>query len=217
MTRLTNNDGSYPRVGDTAEQQPLHGAHTQAEFVAVRGDTTRETTAHLKWPLIIFALLLVALVVLEIVIRSDEKTLYAPGFTWEAYAEVRCGMSVDELTELLGPPLTISRSEYEQVLTYGKKSVNPGPYRWFIFDKAGKLISHGGVPVQEHNIELGMTIDELKAMLGEPDSVAVNRPGRTFVYANQDPAHCTSNYWLIMVFVGGGDRVEGKSDRFMID
>ncbi|MBN1919455.1 MAG: hypothetical protein JW889_16280 [Verrucomicrobia bacterium] len=177
----------------------------------------------MKWVFIVCGLLLVVVVVLVLVTRSEERTVYAPGFTWEAYAKVKPGMHVDKLTELLGPPLSVHAVEYTQVLMYREENVNPGPPSpverncWFVFDEAGKLTHQGGVRVKEHDIEPGMTLDELKAMLGEPDSVSANRPGRGFVYAQRDPAHFTSNCWFITILIGPDDRVVDKWDEFVTD
>lgn len=138
----------------------------------------------LKWALRIFAT--VALVVMIVTAAalwwgSRDTTIYAPGFTDEAFERIEVGMTAEEVHSLVGRPLGVRQEDSLERWCYGEAPlVREGTTyvvedifrtpRCVSFTEAGVVLRATGDGIEV--VEKGMTAEEVLQLLGEPDSRA---------------------------------------------
>lgn len=130
--------------------------------------------------------MLVAATTLVVAIWSRrDSTIYAPGYSWSKYSSIRKGMTTEEVTGILGKPLSIERFDGEIHWDYngpegmpaehavGRPVPEPGSEgASFVADLSGKVIeADHGIKSEEARKLIGGPLEEVRKRYGEPPSV----------------------------------------------
>jgi outer membrane protein assembly factor BamE (lipoprotein component of BamABCDE complex) len=135
----------------------------------------------LKWALRIFAMvapMAVTVTVAALWWGSRDTTIYASGFTDEAFERIQLGMAVEDIYSLLGRPLGVREEDSPERWCYGGDPMvrRGGAYivgdlfRTFpcvTFTEAGVVLKATGDGMAV--VDKGMTAEEVLQLLGEPD------------------------------------------------
>jgi len=135
----------------------------------------------LKWGLRILAvaaLLAVLVVAAALWWSSRDTTVYASGFTDEAFEKIQLGMAVEDVYALLGQPLGVREEDSLERWCYGEAPMvrKGNTYivegffrtpRCVAFTEAGVVVKATGDGMAD--VEKGMTAEEVLQILGEPD------------------------------------------------
>jgi len=136
---------------------------------------------HLKWALRILGVVAVAAVAITAAAfwwSFRDTTVYAEGFTEEAFQQLQPGMGLEDVYSLLGHPLGVREEDSPERWCYGEATmVREGSTyifedffrtpRCVSFNEAGvvlRVTGEGMAAIQE-----GMTAEEVLQLLGEPD------------------------------------------------
>ena len=135
----------------------------------------------LKWALRILAMVTLTVVVVTAAAlwwSSRDTTIYASGFTDEAFERIQLGMAVEDVYSLLGRPLGIREEDSLERWCYGEAPmVRKGTTyviedlfrtpRCISFTEAGFVLRATGDGMAV--VDKGMTAEEVLQLLGEPD------------------------------------------------
>jgi outer membrane protein assembly factor BamE (lipoprotein component of BamABCDE complex) len=122
-------------------------------------------------------LLAVATIALAMWWGARDTTVYATGFNEKTFERVESGMSVDQVYELLGPPLETRRETVPERWCYGEPPLEVDGSAHIVrnffqkppcvlFDQAGFVIEVRGDGIE--GIRSGMSTHEVLDLLGEP-------------------------------------------------
>jgi outer membrane protein assembly factor BamE (lipoprotein component of BamABCDE complex) len=131
------------------------------------------------------ALLLFFASCLAVMWHASDDTTYAPGYSESKFRSIQVGMSRDEVTRILGKPLTIepasvytlwvyASSDYRNPRRQGNGPATPPPETVFQADTLGKIVSvTGGYLDVKEDDYLGHPLVEVKSdSAGRPRAVA---------------------------------------------
>jgi outer membrane protein assembly factor BamE (lipoprotein component of BamABCDE complex) len=69
-----------------------------------------------------------------------DSTIYAPGYSWTKFSSIREGMTPEEVTRILGPPLSIEPFPRQTMYWYSRLRNVKGEYVMLVhFSDAGKV------------------------------------------------------------------------------
>ena len=128
------------------------------------------------------ATLAIAAFALVIWLRSD-STIYAPGYSWSKFSSIRNGMTPEQVTRILGQPLSIepfdgeihwdylgSWDVPEPVSSAGVPIFSPASVKAnFVADLSGKIIGvyHAGASPETEEM-VGKSLDDVRKRYGAP-------------------------------------------------
>jgi outer membrane protein assembly factor BamE (lipoprotein component of BamABCDE complex) len=110
------------------------------------------------------------------------STIYAPGYSWSKFSSIRNGMTPEEVTRILGQPLSIEPFDGEIHWDYGLQdapaqlaptggpiSSPPSVEANFVADWSGKVIRvhHAGASPETEEM-VGKSLDDLRKRYGAP-------------------------------------------------
>jgi hypothetical protein len=162
------------------------------------------------------ATLAIAAFVVAIVLRAD-STIYSPGYSWSKFSAIRNGMTREEVTRILGQPLSIepfggeihwnyfgSWAVPEAVASSDDPILSPASVTAnFVADLSGKIIGvhHAGAS-PETEVMVGKSLDDVKKRYGSP-STAYTIPRQT-MYWYSKLRNFKGEYVMLIHFSGEG-------------
>ena len=155
-----------------------------------------------------------------------DSTVYAPGYSWSKFSSIRNGMTPEEVTRILGQPLSIEPFGGEVHWDYlglpdepipaatgdGPNSVPSVAGANFVADLSGKIIRihHFGVK-PEIEAMAGKSLDDVKKRYGAP-STAYTIPRQTIFWYSM-LRNVKGEYLMLIHFSGGGRVYQIDADR----
>jgi outer membrane protein assembly factor BamE (lipoprotein component of BamABCDE complex) len=127
-------------------------------------------------------------------LRSD-STIYAPGYSWSKFSSIRNGMTPEDVTRILGQPLSIEPFDGEIHWDYGLQGVpdqvasvggpissSPSVEANFVADWSGKIIRvhHAGASPETDEM-VGKSLDDVRKRYGAP-TTAYTIPRQTLYW-----------------------------------
>lgn len=173
-----------------------------------------EAVTSVRW--MTWMLMLIAVVVVAIWLRSD-STIYAPGYSWREFSSIRNGMTPEEVTRILGQPLSIDPFGGEVHWDYLRvpDKTNPaysgdGPIStpsWssahFVADMSGKIVRNRLAGVNPFTRDMvGKSLDDVRKRHGSPTTVDTI-PCQT-MYGYSRLRNVKGEYVMLIHFSGEG-------------
>ena len=145
-------------------------------------NTKRKTAVF--WTLTIFIVWSpILLIILAWLWLTSDTSIYAPGFSEDAFQEIKIGMRRESVYELLGPPISRKNVDSPESWSYTRVSVKRswfrtatdiGEYRSVRFDALGHVIEVHGNSIKSL-VREGMEKQEVRSLLGEPTKIYPQR------------------------------------------
>jgi|GEM_PF-1579828 len=135
----------------------------------------------LRWALRILAMVALAVVMVTAAAlwwSSRDTTIYASGFTNEAFEKIQLGMAVEDVYSLLGRPLGVREEDSPERWCYGGSPVVRKGTTYVVKDffRTPRCVSftESGVVLRATGdgmsvVDKGMSAEEVLQLLGEPD------------------------------------------------
>jgi hypothetical protein len=150
-----------------------------------------------RWLYFVGVLLFVA-VGLAVKWGPRDRTVYAPGYSEAGFRSIRVGMAREEVTRILGEPLSIERAPGYILWVYAPTNYRnprpprngpsiPSPRTAVHADPAGKIVSVDGVYLDvDKNEFFGHQLDEVRQRFGDPFEVFSAPDRDVYWYSKMD-------------------------------
>jgi hypothetical protein len=172
-----------------------------------------------------WVLMPIAVFVVVIWLRSD-STIYAPGYSWRKFSSIRNGMTPEEVTRILGQPLSIEpfggeihwdyfglRDAREPVASASGPISSPASvHANFMADLSGKIIRvhHAGASPETEEM-VGKSLDDVRKRYGAPPT-AYTIPRQT-MYWYSKLRNVKGEYVMLIHFNETGRVYQIDADR----
>jgi outer membrane protein assembly factor BamE (lipoprotein component of BamABCDE complex) len=155
-----------------------------------------------------------------------DSTIYAPGYSWSKFSSIRNGMAPEEVTRILGQPLSVEpfdgeihwdyyglQDVPEQVASVGGPTSSPPSVAAdFVADWSGKIIRvhHSGTS-PETDVMVGKSLDDVRKRYGAP-STAYTIPRQTMYWYSKS-RNIKGEYIMAIHFSEEGRVYQIDADR----
>jgi outer membrane protein assembly factor BamE (lipoprotein component of BamABCDE complex) len=155
-----------------------------------------------------------------------DSTIYAPGYSWSKFSSIRNGMTPDEVTRILGPPLSIEPFAGEIHWNYlgsvnlpepvasagGPISSHASLNAHFVADMSAKIIGvHNSTASLKTDKLVGKSLDDVKKRYSSPIS-AYTIPRQT-MYWYSKLRNVKGEYVMLIHFSETGKVYQIDADR----
>jgi SmpA/OmlA family protein len=177
-----------------------------------------------RWMTWVFTPIIAAFLV--VIWSHRDSTIYASGYSWCKFSSIRNGMTPEEVTGILGQPLSVESFGGEVHWNYLGLPDEPipaasgdGPISapsWaganFVADLSGRIISthHAGVSPETEEM-VGKSLDDVRMRYGEP-SIAYTIPCQT-IYWYSKLRNVNGEYVMLIHFNEEGRVYQIDADR----